>query len=84
LPPDESGMCTVSATNTPALKVTFEGLAVGKVGVEEIDFVVPANQQSGNWPLFFNAGSCPDGSGVPGTCGSTGAASSQYVLLPVD
>jgi hypothetical protein len=83
-PPQEGGLCTVSTTNTPALQVTFASLASGKVGIEEIDFVVPANQQPGNWALFFNVGSCPDGSGVPGTCGSTGATSSPYVLLPVD
>lgn len=76
--------CSPSATNTPALQVTFQGLASSAVGVEEIHFVVPTNQQPGNWPLFFNSGSCPDGSGVPGTCGATGGSSSPYVLLPVD
>jgi len=76
--------CTQSVTNTPALQVTFQGLASGAVGVEEIHFVIPANQQPGNWALFFNHGSCPDGSGVPGTCNAIGASSSPYVLLPVD
>lgn len=73
---NQGALCTVSATNTPALQVTFEGLALGQVGVEEIE--------PGNWALCFNQGSCPDGSGVPGTCGSTFGNSSPYVLLPVN
>jgi uncharacterized protein (TIGR03437 family) len=74
-----------SVTDTPALQVTYQGLASGAVGVEEIHFKVPENQQAGDWPLFFNVGSCPDGSGVPGTCGAAPPAeSSPYVLLPVD
>jgi uncharacterized protein (TIGR03437 family) len=79
------GVCpgTGSATNTPALKINSMGLAVGSVGVEEINFVVPSNQQSGNWALFFNRGSCPDGSGIPGTCEATSGVSSPYVMLPV-
>jgi uncharacterized protein (TIGR03437 family) len=89
--PPSAGVCPIpgaicgqsGATNTPAVQITFEGLAPGTAGVEEIDFVVPANQQPGNWPLFFDVGSCPDGSGVPGTCGSTGGNNSPYVLLPV-
>jgi uncharacterized protein (TIGR03437 family) len=68
-----------SCTNTPALQVTFEGLAANMVGVEEIDFVVPANQAAGNWALFFNIGSNSNGSGCNGNIGS----SSPYVLLPV-
>jgi uncharacterized protein (TIGR03437 family) len=78
--------CTHSVTNTPALQTPFIGLAAYEVGVEEIRFVVPANQQPGNWALFFNNGSCPDGSGVPGTCNANPASgsSSPYVLLPVD
>ena len=77
--------CLISVTNTPALQITFEGLAPGRIGVEEIDFVVPADQQPGNWPLFINIGSCPDGSGAPGKCGtgSLPAESGPYVLLPV-
>jgi len=80
------GLCpgTGSATNTPALKINFMGLATGSVGVEEISFVVPSNQPSGNWALFFNIGSCPDGSGIPGTCGATDGVSSPYVVLPVN
>jgi len=81
--PPRLNNCINFVTNTPALQITFEGLAAGKVGIEEIDFLVPANQQPGNWALFFNLGSCPDGSGVPGTCGASGATSSPYVLLPV-
>jgi uncharacterized protein (TIGR03437 family) len=68
-----------SCTNTPALQVTFEGLAANMVGVEEIDFVVPTNQTAGNWALFFNIGSNSNGSGCDGNIGS----SSPYVLLPV-
>jgi uncharacterized protein (TIGR03437 family) len=78
------GPCTGSVTYTPALTVNSMGLAPGLVGVEQINFVVPANQKPGTWALFFNIGSCPDGSGVPGTCGATSATSSPYVLLPVD
>ena len=83
--PPAAGQCpgTGSITNTPALKVTFMGLATGVVGVEAIGFVVPSNQQTGNWALFFNQGSCPDGSGIPGTCGATFGSSSPFVLLPV-
>jgi uncharacterized protein (TIGR03437 family) len=68
-----------SYTNTPALKILFQGLAVGKIGIQQIDFVVPANQPPGDWALFFNVGSCPDGSGP---C-TTEARSSLYALLPV-
>jgi len=77
------GLCpgTGSVTNTPALKINSMGLAAGSVGVEEISFVVPSNQPSGNWALFFNRGSCPDGSGIPGTCGATVGSSSPYVML---
>jgi hypothetical protein len=90
--PDPGSMCTPnpgicpgtgSVTNTPALKINFMGLVAGSVGVEEISFVVPSNQPSGNWALFFNRGSCPDGSGIPGTCGATDGSSSPYVMLPV-
>ncbi len=72
--------CPGSVTNTPALKVDSTALAAGAVGVEQIKFEVPSNQKPGNWALFFNAGSCPDGSGL---CSNT-ASSSPYVLLPVD
>ncbi|PWU01868.1 MAG: hypothetical protein C5B51_21930 [Terriglobia bacterium] len=81
--PENPLTCTNSVTSTPALQISFKGLAAGKVGVEEIDFVVPANQQAGTRALFFNSGSCPDGSGLPGTCGAQRAGSSPYVLLPV-
>jgi len=77
------GPCAGSVTNTPALKITSMGLLAGSIGVEQIEFVVPLNQQPGNWALFFNLGSCPDGSGIPGTCGATTGISSPYVLLPV-
>ena len=76
--------CPGSVTNTPALTVQYLGLAPGLVGVEQVDFVVPSNQKPGTWALFFNIGSCPDGSGIPGTCGAVTGSSSPYVLLPVD
>jgi hypothetical protein len=69
-----------SCANTPAVRVTFEGLAPGLVGVEQINFVVPANQQPGDWALFFNTGTSADGS----TCDTQhGPSSSPYVKLPV-
>lgn len=68
-------------TNTPALKILFQGLAPGKIGIEQIDFVVPQNQPPGDWALFFNRGSCPDGSGT--ACSTAPAGSSPPVLLPV-
>lgn len=78
------GPCSGSATNTQALTINSVGLASQMVGVEVINFVVPLTQQPGNWALFFNRGSCPDGSGIPGTCGATSGGSSPYVLLPVN
>jgi hypothetical protein len=54
-------------------------LAANQMGVEEIHFVVPANQAPGNWALFSNAGSCTDGSGL---CDLI-ATSSSYTTLPV-
>jgi uncharacterized protein (TIGR03437 family) len=65
--------------NTPPLTILFQGLAPGLVGVEQINFVVPANQQPGDWPLFFDTG-CPPGqvSGCPG-----GGNASPSVKLPV-
>jgi uncharacterized protein (TIGR03437 family) len=71
-----------SWASTRALETPFLGLAPGMIGVEQINFVVPANQQPGDWALFFNAGSCPDGSPTPGKCGLNGS-SSPYVKLPV-
>ncbi|MCZ2152033.1 MAG: hypothetical protein LC126_30180 [Bryobacterales bacterium] len=50
-------------THTPALKVLFQGLAVGQIGVQRVDFVVPPDQAPGDWPLFYNVGSCPNGQG---------------------
>lgn len=80
------GTCTDdygSVTNTPKLTVSSMGLARGSTGVEQITFVVPGSQKGGYWALFFNRGSCPDGSGIPGTCGASYGYSSPYVLLPV-
>jgi hypothetical protein len=75
------GTSCYSFTSTPPVQVTFEGLAPGQVGVEQINFVVPANQQPGNWALFFNIGSCTQAPFTPGACGN--GASSPYVMLPV-
>src|SRR5262249_51173679 len=38
-------------TDTPAVEITFQGLAPEKIGIEQIDFVVPANQPPGDWAL---------------------------------
>ncbi len=70
-----------SYASTPALETPFQGLAPGLIGVEQINFVVPKNQEAGDWDLFFNAGSCPDGS--PGIRCSNTAESSPSVKLPV-
>jgi len=75
------GQDCYSFASTPPVRVTFEGLAPGQIGVEQINFVVPANQQPGNWALFFNIGSCTTAPFSPGACGN--ALSSPYVLLPV-
>jgi uncharacterized protein (TIGR03437 family) len=72
-----------SVASTPSLTINSMGLVAGTVGVEGINFIVPANQKGGYWALFFNCGSCPDGSGIPGTCGASYGYSSPYVLLPV-
>ena len=78
-PPYTPGTCPPLQGSGKPIQLTFLGLAPGKVGVEEVDFVVPANQQPGNWPLFFNAGQCADIT----LCGEAGGLSSPYVLLPV-
>ncbi len=70
-----------SYASTPALETPFQGLAPGLIGVEQINFVVPKNQQPGDWDLFYNKGSCPDGS--PGIRCSNTAESSPSVKLPV-
>ena len=85
-PPPPIGGCLFpsgSFTDTPALQTSFQGLAPALVGIEQINFVVPAHQQSGDWALFYNSGSCTDGSGYK--CGSVDVigASSPYVKLPV-
>jgi uncharacterized protein (TIGR03437 family) len=54
-------------TSTPQLKTSFIGLAPGQVGLEQVNFVVPANQQPGDWPLFI----------------ASASGYSPYVLLPV-
>jgi uncharacterized protein (TIGR03437 family) len=70
-----------SFTDTPALQITYEGLAVGLIGVEEIHFVVPQNQAPGDWALFFNSGTCTNGKFPCITAGA--GVSSAYVKLPV-
>jgi len=69
----------ITPPNTRPLTILFQGLAPGLVGVEQINFVVPASQQPGDWPLFFDTG-CPPGqiSGCPG-----GGNASPSVKLPV-
>jgi uncharacterized protein (TIGR03437 family) len=61
----------VGAPSTLPIQVTFQGLAPGQIGVEQLNFVVPANQQPGDWPLFYSATS-----GVK-------HLSSAFVKLPV-
>ncbi len=63
----------------PAVPVAFQGLAPGELGVEQINSVVPASQQPGNWTLFFDNGTSADGA----SC-NAGAVASASVLLPVD
>ena len=65
--------------NTPAVKITYEALAAGQIGIQQIHFIVPAGQKPGDWALFFNRGTCPQ-SGL--ICQSPGV-SSDYVKLPV-
>jgi uncharacterized protein (TIGR03437 family) len=66
---------------TLPLQTTFTGMAPGMIGVQQVNFVIPANQQPGTFSLFFNNG-CP-----PGYVGTDGCArfptSSWPVLLPV-
>ena len=54
--------------NTPPLITTFLGLAPGQLGIQQVNFTVPANQQPGDWALFFANGH---------------GSASPYVLLPV-
>jgi uncharacterized protein (TIGR03437 family) len=75
--PISTTLCSIA--KTPAVQIVSRRLAPNLVGVEEIRFVVPSNQTPGDWALFFNAGSCVDGSGL---CGAI-AESSSYVKLPV-
>ena len=79
----EPGPCTMQGTfpDTPPLAIRSMGLAAGMIGVEAINFVVPANQPAGKWALFFNVITNPDPSG---TGGLTSGSSSPYVTLPVD
>jgi uncharacterized protein (TIGR03437 family) len=74
-PPPLSG----SHPNTPPLAILFQGLVPGLVGVEQINFVVPADQQSGDWALFFNTACLP---GQASGC-SPSPGSSPFVKLPV-
>ncbi|MFN7939262.1 MAG: hypothetical protein U0R19_38410 [Bryobacteraceae bacterium] len=73
---DQSGKFCPS---TPAVKIVYQGLAVGKIGVQQVDFVVPANQTPGDWPLFFHIGPAEDGS----PCQREESRSSEFGLLIV-
>ena len=66
-----------SHATTPPLQITFQGLATGQIGVEEIHFVVPTNQAPGDWALFFHS-QLPSRPVI-----ENGGFSSPYVLLPV-
>jgi len=72
-----------SFTDTPSLEILFQGLAPTLVGIEQINFVVPIHQQPGDWALFFNLGSCTDGSGYKCASADGFGSSSPYVKLPV-
>ena len=67
--------------STLPLQTTFEGLAPGMVGVEQINFVIPANQQPGTFSLFYNDG-CPTGYAAPLGCARF-PVTSPMVSLPV-
>lgn len=66
---------------TIPLTLTFVGMAPGMVGVQQINFVIPAGQQPGTYPLFFNSG-CPPDYVAPRGC-SAHPTMSLSVLLPV-
>jgi uncharacterized protein (TIGR03437 family) len=53
--PIDMGQCGYPPS-TPPLQTTFLGLAPSLIGVEQINFVVPAGQQPGTYPLFFDTG----------------------------
>ena len=72
---------TPQQPSTLALVTTFMGMAPGIVGVQQVNFVVPANQQAGTFSLFFDTG-C--GLGVVGAQGcATYPAAGPLVLFPV-
>ena len=71
--------CRFCPTTAP-LKILFQGLAAGKIGIQRIDFVVPTDQATGDWPLFFSVGDCPGGEGL---CADPNLRSSEHGLLPV-
>jgi len=73
---DPSGKFCAS---TPAVRIVYQGLAVGKIGVQQVDFVVPAKQTPGDWPLFFHLGSAEDGT----RCQKKETRSSEFGLLIV-
>jgi len=81
--PNPESPCIYGYTTTPYVPIDAELLAPGMIGVEEIVFHVPANQQPGDWALFFNTGSCSDGRGAPCPGQPPGSNSSPYALLPV-
>lgn len=67
--------------STLPLQTTFMGMAPGMIGVQQINFVVPANQQAGTFSLFFDDG-CPPGYVAQNCAAYPGAGPS--VLFPVD
>jgi uncharacterized protein (TIGR03437 family) len=67
--------------NTLPLKILFAGMAPGMVGVQQVNFVVPASQKPGTWTLFFS-GACPPGYNGPLGCPFI-VAVPPWVNLPV-
>jgi len=76
------GLCNGGTPDTPALTINSVSLAVGSVGVEEVNFVIPSNQPAGTFALFFNG--CANSGAIPGGCGGISGDSSPYVMLPVN
>jgi len=72
------GYCNMQGyfPGTPPLTINSMGLQEGTVGVETINFVVPANQRPGVWDLFFDI--------VTSTPFMTTGVASSNAMLPVD
>jgi hypothetical protein len=52
--PPITGGVTKCPTSTPPLQTAFLGMAPGQVGLQQVTFTVPPNQEQGDWALFFN------------------------------